>query len=406
MAQGRLLGSREFILLWSLGGLSNAMRWLEVLAASLFTLDATGSQFAVAAVAAARSLPLVVMGAFAGVVADAFDRKVLLWGGMLLSAVSAGVIAALAFAGSARPWELFAASIVSGTVYGLEFPVRRRMTGESVAPALVSQAIALDSLTIAATRVAGPLLGGAAYQFLGLAGAFLLSVVVNLVATALGLMLRHTQTPRRLGGGAVLADLAEGVAAVRRSAVVTSVLAVTVAQNLFGYAYSSLVAPLGQTVFGVTPALVGVLAAAEPAGATLGGIALALGGTMPGRPVWLLLGGSAFFLAALALLPAAPWFWAACALLFAGGTGLALYTNSQTMIVLTEIPPALRSRAMGLLTVAIGTWPLGMLLAGGLAEGVGPLLATGALGVGGILWLGTTALRLVFAGRALRRRPG
>lgn len=385
--QPGLLASRDFLLLWAVGGIGNAMRWLEVLAAALFTLDVTGSELAVAAVSAARSLPLLFTGALSGVVADAFSRRAIVLGGTAISAASAGAIAVLAWNGLVQPWHLFTASLISGVVYGTEMSARRRMAGESVAPPLMARAVALDSLTGSASRVAGPLLGGVAYQWLGLSGAFTASTLLSLLAVWLAWRVRQTQTRRRLSARAVLADLIEGAVVVRRSAVLLGLIGVTVAQNLFGFSYSALMAPIGQDVFGRSAALVGVLAAAEPAGATLGGIALALRGAPRGQPIWLLLGGAAAFLAAMGLVPAAPWFWPACGLLFVGGLGVALYSNEQTTIALAYAPAPVRSRVMGLMTVAIGTWPLGMLLAGWLADRVGPLWALGALGWGGLVWL-------------------
>jgi MFS family permease len=385
------LASHDFLLLWAVGGIGNAMRWLEVLAGALFTLDATGSELAVAAVAASRSLPLIFTGAIAGVLADAFDRRAIVAGGMLLSALAAGTVALLAACGLLLPWHVFVAGLLSGLVYGTDMPARRRMAGESVAPPLAPRAIALDSLTSSLSRAAGPLLGGVAYEWLGVAGTFAASGALSLLAAAMATRVRHAQARRPLSPAAVVADLAEAVAVVRRSAVLLTLLIVTVAQNLFGFAYSSLVAPAGRDVFGVSAALVGVLAAAEPAGASLGGLALALFGTPPGRSIWLLLGGSAWFLVMLALTAAASWFWTAAALLLAGGLGLALYSNEQTTIALTEAPEATRSRVMGLVTTAVGFWPIGMLLAGWLADHIGPLGAMAALGLAGLLWLALAA---------------
>ncbi len=51
------------------------MRWFEVLSAALFTLDVTGSGFAVAVVSAARTMPMFLLGAFSGVVTEAVNRK-------------------------------------------------------------------------------------------------------------------------------------------------------------------------------------------------------------------------------------------------------------------------------------------------------------------------------------------
>jgi hypothetical protein len=178
----------------------------------------------------------------------------------------------------------------------------------------------------------------------------------------------------------------------------------TVAMNLFGFAYTSLVAPLGRDVFAVSDSLVGVLAAAEPAGATLGGLALAVFGAPPGRPIWYLLGGAGSFLAAMTLIPLAPWFWPASLLLFAGGTGISVYSNVQVTIALAEAPAGMRSRVMGLLTMAVGTWPFGMLLAGWRAGRTGPLAALGVLGTAGLCWVAGVALRFRAAERRMRRR--
>jgi len=67
------------------------MRWFEVLAAALFTLDMTGSGLAVAVVSAARTMPMLLLGAFSGVVSEAANRKaVLFWGQVVTCAASAG----------------------------------------------------------------------------------------------------------------------------------------------------------------------------------------------------------------------------------------------------------------------------------------------------------------------------
>jgi hypothetical protein len=222
-------------------------------------------------------------------------------------------------------------------------------------------------------------------------GAFLASALLSLAAAALAARVAHRQTTRRLSVGAVFADFGAVLRLVRATPALAALLGVTVAQNLFGFAYAALMAPLGEKTFGVTAAMVGVLAASEPAGATLGGLLLAAKGEPRGRPVWLLLGGTATFLVMLVAIPFAPWFWPCCALFLVGGLGIALYSNVQTTIALAEAPAAMRSRVMGLITVAIGTWPVGMLLAGWLADRIGPLWALGALGAAGLVWLACVA---------------
>ena len=59
----RLLRTADYRRLWLLGGIANAMRWLELLAATLWTFEETGSALAVSAVAMMRALPMLLLGA-------------------------------------------------------------------------------------------------------------------------------------------------------------------------------------------------------------------------------------------------------------------------------------------------------------------------------------------------------
>ena len=190
--------ARSFLRLWSIGGCVNAMRWFEVLAAALFTLDVTGSGLDVAVVSAARTMPMLFLGAFAGVMSEAVDRKRVLVIGQLVTAAASATVAILAVLGRARPWHVALAALVAGTVWSTEMSTRRRMVGESVPPALVPRALALDTMTNSVTRMVGPIIAGMLYQFVGLAGAFAVSAAMYLLAAMLAAGLPHQQEIRRL----------------------------------------------------------------------------------------------------------------------------------------------------------------------------------------------------------------
>ncbi len=168
--------------------------------------------------------------------------------------------------------------------------------------------------------------------------------------------------------------------------------------NLFGYSYTTLIVPIGRDAWRLGPARIGVLAAAEPAGALLGGVLLATA-TLRGRPVGWLAGGVALLLSALATAPLAAPLWPVCAVLLCGGIGSALFTNNQTIIAMTAAPPALRSRVMGLVTVCIGCWPLGMLLGGWLTQSRPPLAALTAMALAGLAALALTLLAVLATSR-------
>jgi len=179
-------------------------------------------------------------------------------------------------------------------------------------------------------------------------------------------------------------DLAEAFAFARGHVIIGGVLAVTIAMNLLGFCYSALVAPIGRQVFMVSPTLTGMLAGAESFGALLGGLWLTGGGPrLSGRT--LMVGGSLLFLVCVMLMPFAPSFLLACLLLVIGGFGSSAFANMQTSLIVLHAPPQLRSRLMGLLTVCIGSGPLGILLIGVLADRFGPLLAVDITATAGLL---------------------
>ncbi len=374
-----------------------------MLASALFTLDATGSGLAVAVVSAARTMPMLLLGAFAGVMAEAVNRKRVMLIGQIVSGMASATIAVLAAFGLARPWHVAVAAFVAGTVWSTEMSTRRRMVGECMEGALVSRALALDTVTNSCTRLIGPMAAGAVYQTIGLAGAYTVSSCIYLVTVALVAGLAYQQSSRRVVLSHVPRDLAEAFAFARGHLIIGGVLAVTIAMNLLGFCYSALVAPIGRQVFMVSPTLTGMLASAEAFGALFGGLWLTSGGPrLSGRV--LMIGGSLLFLVCVILMPFAPVFPLACALLVIGGFGSAAFANMQTSLIVLHAPSHIRSRLMGMLTVCIGMGPVGILLIGTLADRFGPMVAVDIMACTG--FVAVSAIGLVWRQNDLRRAAG
>jgi MFS family permease len=366
-----LLSSGDFVRLWLAGGFTNAMRWLELLAAGLFAYEVTGSGLAAAAVAAARQLPQLLFGALAGAVAESVNRKHVFLAALLVPASISAILATLAATGQLALWHVVVGGFVSGTMWSTEMPTRRRMVGEAAGPGRIVQAVALDSMTGAATRMIGPLLGGVSFELLGMAGAYGISSAVQFACGVAMLGFVYTQETRPLALGRIATDIADGLRFARTNALILLVYAITIVVNAFAFCYSGLVAPIGSGEFKVSPTLVGLLAAAEPIGALAGGLALASGIVRLDRRI-AFVGGSVLFFVALLAMAISPSYWLAVAVLVLGGLGTAGFSNMQSTLMLTEAPPQMRSRLMGIVTVCIGTGPLGVLLAGFLADASSP----------------------------------
>ena len=382
-----LLRQPDFLRLWLVGAFANATRWLELLVSGLFAWEVTHSALAVAVVVAARQLPQLLFGAFAGAVSEAINRKLIVMAALIVPAVVSTLLASFAVTGTLQLWHVMLGNLVSGTMWATEMSTRRRMVGEVAGPERIVPAIALDAVTSAATRLVGPLLGGAAFEWLHMSGAYTFTALIQFAGAFAMAGLVHRQITRRLDLLRIPAEIAEGLAFARTRPTILLVFGITVVTNAFGFAYSGLLAPLGLASFKVSPALVGVLAAGEPLGALLGGGLIATGLLRLDSPAGRRLaftGGALLFMASLMAMAASPSFWLAFAALVIGGVGSAGFANMQSTLMLTEAPPEVRSRLMGIVTVCIGTAPLGVLAAGAISDGIGPRGAVLAMAAAGV----------------------
>ncbi len=379
-----LLTSTTFLRLWAIGGCVNAMRWFEVLAAALFTLDVTDSGLAVAVVSAARTLPMLFLGAFAGVMAEAVNRKRVLLIGQFVASAASATVAMLALLGAARPWHVAVAALIAGTVWSTEMSTRRRMVGECVPTALVPRALALDTLTNSITRMIGPIVAGTLYQFTGLAGAFTVSALLYLLAAilAIGAAARTGDPQVRTRQCAARPRRGRGLRARPRG-------------HCRRAAGDDRDEPAGLSLLGTDCAdrprpLHGVAGAGGHDGGsgvvrrvpwrTVAGRRRSArqGAYSDGRRIAAVPGLRRADAARAAVLAGLRACWSI------GGFGSAAFANMQTSLIITSAPPHIRSRLMGLLTVCIGAGPLGILLVGALAALLGPLGAVDAIELSGL----------------------
>src|SRR5215475_561762 len=321
-----LLASPDFLRLWLVGAFANAMRWLELLVSGVFAYEITHSALAATVVVALRQLPQLAFGALAGAVSEAVNRKLIVMLALIVPAIVSTVLASLATTGHLALWHVALGNFVSGTMWSTEMSTRRRMVGEVAGPHRIVPAIALDSVTNAATRMIGPLLGGLAFQWLGMKGAYTLTALVQFLGAFALAGLVHEQVIRPLALNRIPADIAEGLAFARTRPTILLVYGITIVTNAFAFAYSGLMAPLGLGAFQVSPALVGLLAAAEPIGSLLGGGLIAAGVLRIDRRL-MFAGGAAFFMVALIVMALSPSYWLAIAVLVLGGFGTAGFSN-------------------------------------------------------------------------------
>lgn len=384
-----LLRNPSFFRLWLCGGLAGAMRWLEVLAIGIWSFEQTGSPLLVALMMVLRQSPMLLFGPFAGGLAERMSRRHLLLAGFLLQAGVAAMLALSAFAGTLALWQVGLGAFLSGIYTALDMPVRRTMVAEVAGPERLSGAMGLDAATIHFTRAIGPTLGGIAYAYLGLGGAYVVTgccfLVAALAVWPLGAF------PGRGEGESFLRGIGEGWSYMRRQPILIAILLVTVTENFFGFPYASLAPVLGREELRVGPVLVGLLASADGIGGFAGSMCVAAIGPRRWQHRLYVLGALAFFVA-LGAAALSSWYWLCFAALLIAGLGVAGFGTMQSTLVMLSAPPAYRGRMMGLLTMSIGVAPLGILHAGLLASSFKASTAMGIMAVEGLVTIALVLL--------------
>jgi MFS family permease len=377
------------LLLVAVGAITSTVRWLELLAVGLFVFDRTGSAFLVASMTLLRMLPLAIFGAFAGALAERTRRTPVLRVTMVALAVLAAVLAVLAARDALAVWLMAVAAFASGVFWAMDNAFRRTIISDMVPPARLARAIALDVLANNGSRMVGPLLGGVLVQASGVTGAFALAALLYLLCLALLSLVRHQDEARRSHGG-MLARLAEGLRYLRGHRTLTGVMAVTVIYNVFGFPFLSMVPVIGREGLQLSASAIGLLASIEGVGVLLGAVSLML--WLPERH-YRRMYFYAVVLHQIAALVFAQSAWVAlcaAALLSAGLAGAAFSAMQSTLVMLCA-EPAARTRMMGVLSVCIGTGPVGFLHLGWLAEHLGAPWAVTVLALEGLLALWLTA---------------
>jgi MFS family permease len=384
-----LLRNGAFVRVWLTGGVAGVLRWLELLAISVYVLETTGSPFLVALMTFLRMAPMFLFGIPAGALADRYDRKRLLLIGLGVLAAAAGALALITLQGRITLWHIATGTFLNGMFWASEFPVRRIMLGEIAGVERLSRAMALESATSNATRMIGPALGGVLIQAIGLWGVYALGALLYLACAVLVLPVAYRSAGAG-GAASLLAMLREGWRFARGERLVVGALAITVIVNLWGFAYITMVPVIGERALGLSPVLIGVLMSTEGLGAVLGALLVARY-DRPRQYTRIYTASSAAFLLGVLAFALSTSFPLSLALILFCGIGIAGFAVMQSTIVFLAAPAAVRSRVMGLLTVAIGAGPIGMLYVGVLANWLGASAAVACLAFQGLIALALAA---------------
>jgi MFS family permease len=361
--------------LWASGCFVYLARWVDLVALGWLALELTGSPFMVGLAAFARTAPMMVVGPFAGIVADQVSP-----GRVLVLTQAGGAVTALALAllfgsGAGSYWPFVGVEVVIGVLWALDFSARRTSIYAVLGPARVVHAISLESVSMQVAKMGGPLLAGFCLARLGPAAAF--ALLAALYAAGLGVssgLGRRIGRPAGPGTISLVAGLRAGLRAAWTHRAIRAVLLATVAMNVLVFPYQHMLSVFARDVLAGGPGVLGTLIAAEGLGALAGALAIAAQRRH--------LRQERLFALSIVLTPAmvvafalSPSFTLCLALLALLGLVEAAFAATQTTVVLLSAPERIRGATVGILSACIGTQPVGTLAIGALVGMAGAPLA-------------------------------
>ena len=121
----RSFGVRNFRLFFTGQLISQIGTWLTTVALTLLVLHRTNSGLAIGLLTASQFGPVLLIGAWAGVIADRSDKRRLLLTTQTLQMCQSFALAALAFMHEAPLWSFYATALAGGVLLAFDNPARR-----------------------------------------------------------------------------------------------------------------------------------------------------------------------------------------------------------------------------------------------------------------------------------------
>ncbi|GAC1530283.1 MAG: MFS transporter [Acidimicrobiales bacterium] len=156
----RALRVRNFRLFFAGQLISQIGTWLTTVALTLLVLHRTKSGLAVGALVACQFGPVLVLGAWGGLVADRSDKRRLLITTQVLEMAQSFALAALAFSSHSPLVLFYVTALAGGFMLAFDNPARRSFVAEMVPPDLMQNAVTLNTALMTSARIFGPALAG------------------------------------------------------------------------------------------------------------------------------------------------------------------------------------------------------------------------------------------------------
>lgn len=357
--------------------------WVEWVAQGWLVLELTGSGFGLGLVAAVQWLPVLLLGAWAGVVADRFDKRKVL----IVTNVGAGLLSLIlglvTVAGAVTLWFVILIAVLLGVLTAIDNPTRQTFTLEMVGRERITNAVSLNTATFTTARVIGPAVAGFMIAGVGIGECFLLNAASFVPVTFALLFMNKTELSPTERVAQKPGQVREGLRYAASVPVLKTLLILMAVMGTLQYNFQVILPVLAKETFDGDPQILGLLGAALGIGMFTGSLTNAA----LGKPTRAVLLGAGFALGTLTILLAlAPSVWVAAVLLVPLGAASMSFLATMNPTLQLNSSDEMRGRVMALYFVLfLGSTPIGAPIIGWVTETFDARVALALGGIASIL---------------------
>ncbi len=370
--------------------LTNPCGWMQRIAQDWLILQLSGNVALVGLTVTLQLGPMLVLGLVGGMLADRYNKRVILMVTQSVFAATALGLGVLVVTGLVQPWHILVSALVLGLATVPDNPARQAFVFEVAGRDNLRSAISLNSTVFQLGALLGPAIAGVSIAAIGEGPSFL----VNAAAGVIAVVLLIKMDPRRLAPAPRASrepgQMRAGLDYVRRSPEIAWTVVLIGFVAVTGINLATVLAAYADGVFSSGAGGYGLLSASVAVGAVIGSLASARRVRVGLRQLVYL----AFALGALQLVAASLRIEAlfVVVLVAVGATSLYYLTGGNTLIQ-TTVDPTMRGRVMAIyIMVFFGAQALSGLLIGFVADHAGAQVAMVATAAGpliGALVVGT-----------------
>jgi DHA3 family macrolide efflux protein-like MFS transporter len=349
--------------------------------------ERTGSATVLATASLVSTLPVIVLGPFAGALVDRWDRRWVMIISDALIALFTAFLAYLYWLEIARVWHVYAILFLRSLGNGFQGPAMRASTSLMAPKDQLARVGGMNETVQGVVNVVSPPLGALLLEILSMQGTLSIDIVTAVIAIV-PLFIVHVPQPEVQDDveerSSVVRDVVEGFHYVWEWRGLFFLLLVLALMRFFLAPSMTLLPLLVTQHFGGKALELGWINSAHGFGFVAGGIILSLWGGSKRRTVTALLGliGVGLGLLGLSLVPATA-FGLAVVVMFFRTMMIPFIRGSVLAIFQSYVPPEIQGRVFTLIVSAVSIMaPLGLAIGGPLADAfsVRLLFALGGFG--------------------------